>query len=69
MLTVDMSCDHNFIFIKGFLRKLHRNFVCELRLNFVTTGEALHQMIVEPSVVFVEQVLSSFHRAQSQVSS
>ena len=61
MLSVNVSCDYDFILPEGFLSKLHCYLVCELRLNFVTTGEALHQMIVEPSVVFVEQVLSCGH--------
>lgn len=61
MLSVNMSCDYNFVSVEGFLRKLHRYLVCEFGLDFISAGEALHQMIVEPSVVFVEQVLSRGH--------
>ena len=61
MFSVDMSCDHNFILSEGFLRKLHRYLVCEFGLDFISAGEALHQMIIESSVSFVVQVLSRSH--------
>ena len=53
MLSVNMGCDYNFIFPEGFLCELHRYLVCEFRLDFISTRKALHQMIVQPSVVFV----------------
>ena len=34
MLPVDMSCHYNFVFVEGFLRELHCNFVCEFGFNF-----------------------------------
>ena len=67
MFTVDMSCHHNFIFSEGFLCKLHRYLVCELGLNFVTAGEALHQMIVEPPISFVVKILSCSHFIESSL--
>lgn len=53
MLTVNMSSDYNFIFVEDFLCKFNRYLVCKFRLDFVSAREALHQMIVEPSVVLV----------------
>lgn len=53
MLTVNMSCNYTLILSEGFLSKLHCYLVCELRLNLIPTRKALHQMIVEPSVVLV----------------
>ncbi len=53
MLSVNVSCDYNFVFVERFLRELHCNFVCKFRLNLISARKALHQMIVEPSVVFV----------------
>ena len=61
VLPVNMSCHYNFIFVEGFLRKLYGNFVSELRLNFVSAGEALHQMIVQSTVRFMVQVLGCGH--------
>ena len=61
MLSVNMSCDYTLILPEGFLCKLHCYLVCELRLNFISAGEALHLMIVEPSVSFVVQILSRSH--------
>ena len=61
MLSVNMSCHNNFILSEGFLCKLNSNLVCELRFDFISTREALHQMIVQPSVSFVVQVLSRSH--------
>lgn len=48
MLPVDMSCHYNFVSVEGFLRKLHRYLVGKLGFDFISTREALHQMIVEP---------------------
>ena len=42
MLTVDMSCDYNFIFPEGFLCELYCNLVSKLRFNFISAWEALH---------------------------
>ena len=42
MLSVNMSCDYNFVSVEDFLRKLHRYLVCEFGLDFISTRKALH---------------------------
>ena len=53
MFSVDMSCDYYFVFVERFLRELHCYLVCELGLDFISTREALHQMIVQTTVWLV----------------
>ena len=61
MLSVNMGCDYNFIFVERFLRKLHSNLVCKLGFNFISAREALYQMIVQTTVRFMVQVLGRCH--------
>ena len=61
MLSVNVSCYYNFIFVEGFLCKLHCNFVCEFRGNLISAGEALHQMIVQTTVMLVVKILGRVH--------
>ena len=61
VLSVNMSCDYNFIFVERFLCKLNSNLVGKFRVYFVSAGEALHQMIVKPPVVFVIEILGRGH--------
>ena len=61
MLTVDMSCDYNFILSEGFIRELYCNLVSKFRLDIVSARKALHQMIVQTTVIFMVQVLSRGH--------
>ena len=67
MLSVNVSCNYALILPEGFLCKLHRYLVCEFRLNFVTAGEALHQMIVQPPVRLVVEILSCSHFIESSL--
>jgi hypothetical protein len=61
MLSINVSCNYTLILPEGFLCELHRYLVCEFGLDFVAAGETLHQMIVEPSVRLVIQVLGCGH--------
>ena len=61
VLTVNMSCHYTLILSEGFLRKLHCNFVCEFRGNLISAGEALHQMIVQTTVMLVVKILGRDH--------
>ena len=67
MLAVDVSCYNYLVIIERFLRKLHRNFVCEFGLDLISTREALHQMIVQPPVRLVVEILGCGHLIESSL--
>ena len=67
VLSVNVSCDNDLVIVEGFLCKLHRYLVCEFGLDFISARKALHQMIVEPSVRLVIQVLGCSHFIESSL--
>ena len=67
MLTVNMSCNYTLILSEGFLSKLHCYLVCELRLNLIPTRKALHQMIVQTTVMLVVKILGRVHLSEGSL--
>ena len=67
MLTVNMSCNYTLILSEGFLSKLHCYLVSEFRLNLIPTRKALHQMIVQTTVMLVVKILGRVHLSEGSL--